>query len=124
MRPADIEMKRGDTRPDVILDPLDGAGALINMVDPPLGPVGGIEFHLRDPDSSTELTLVGTASVQGAGASNFLRYRWDDDDTADLVGEYRGEFEVVYADGGRETFPNGRDLKIVFHADVESGGEP
>jgi hypothetical protein len=124
MRPEDLTMKRGDTRPDVVLEPLDGTGALVNMVDPPLGPLTSVEFHLRKPGEATELALAGTASVEGAGTANFLRYRWDDADTADLVGEYAGEFEVVYADGGRETFPNGRDLKIVFNADVESGGEP
>jgi len=120
MRPADIEMKRGDTRPDVVLDPLDGAGAVVNVVDPPLGPLTTLEFHLRDPESAAELTLAGVASVV-AGA---LRFRWADADTAALVGEYAGEFEVVYADGGRETFPNGRDLKIVFHDSVEVGAEP
>lgn len=120
MRPADITMKRGDTRPDVILTPLSGAGAVVNMVDAPLGPLQSKVFHLADKDGAEVVT--GNATVEGAGTANRLRYRWgtgDAGETDGLVGEYRGEFEVVYADGGRETFPNGRDLKIVFNEDVE-----
>lgn len=120
MRPADLTMKRGDTRPDVILEPLDENGDLVDVENPPLGPLGTLEFHLRGAGDTTELTLTGVASVVGGR----FRFRWSAADTADLAGEYRGEFEATYADGGRETFPNGRDLKIVFSEDVETGAEP
>ena len=125
MRPADITMKRGDTRPDVLLTPLDGNGNVVNMVDAPLGPLVSKTFHLAD--AAGTVVLEGNATVEGAGPVNRLRYRWGTGsatETEALRGEYRGEFEVTYADGGRETFPNGRDLKIVFGEDVETGAEP
>jgi uncharacterized protein YfaS (alpha-2-macroglobulin family) len=34
-----------------------------------------------------------------------VRYSWGTDDT-DEAGRYRAEFEVTYADGSVETFPN------------------
>ena len=119
MRPADLTIKRGDTRPDVVLEPLDGDGNLIDVTGAPLGPLSGLEFHLTKPGEATEITLAGVASVVGGR----FRFRWAAGDT-DRVGEHEAEFEATYADGGRETFPNSRHLKIVFLEDVETGAEP
>lgn len=114
MRPIDFHLKQGDTRPYIRGSVTDQTGALIPLA------TATIEFHLADRDGNP-ITLAGTASVvEPPEDGENIQFAWAAGDTDELEGLYDAEFEIHYADGGIETFPNARNLRIAITADLEA----
>lgn len=109
---ADFYIKSGDTSPDLVTTLLDADGAAVNLT-------GATVRFLMRPRGETELTVDGTAVIDDDETSGIVSYQWAEADPLyDIVGDtttagdYDAEFEVTFADGSVQTFPNSRYLRI------------
>jgi len=76
---------------------------------------GSVRFHLR-PISSQVVKVDAGAVIVAAGQGE-VRYNWQTADT-DAIGSYQAEFEVTYADGAIETFPNDGYIRVEIIKDI------
>ena len=61
--------------------------------------------------------VIDAAATIVTAAAGLVRYSWASGDT-DTAGSYQAEFEVTYADGSIETFPNSSNIKIDIMEDL------
>ena len=99
-------IKRNDTSPAIVRFLEDEAGAAINLDS------ASVRFYMGS-------SLAGAATVLDA-ATGQVAYEWLVGDTA-IAGTHRAEFEVVYSDGSKETFPNTGYITVNITPDL---GEP
>ena len=103
---ADFTIKRNDRLPPIesTLSPsaVDLTGATVKFIM---------------ATYSGTVKVNSTAVVVQATAPPKVRYEWAAVDT-DTVGDYRAEWEATFADGKKETFPNGGYLIISVVADL------
>lgn len=111
-----FSIKRGDTSPGLLyaLTPttvnLTGANVVFNMKD---RRTGEIVLYQAVAEVVTEIDTPEVA------------YRWQQGDT-DHLGDFLAEFEVTYADGNVETFPNSHSnelepfIVITFTPDIRT----
>lgn len=97
-------IKQNDTSPSFLITCKDGAGTVVPIVG------ATVVFNMRAKDS-TDMKITRGACEVVDGAAGTARYLWQVGDT-DTVGTYEAEFEVTFADGKVETFPN-RGYKLV-----------
>lgn len=114
---ADVWVKESDTSPIVRAVLRDGADQPVDLAG-----IQGVRFimkRLRDTtlivDADAVVDQVGDGSD---GTKGYVRYAWEIGDT-DEAGGFLGEFEVTYADGDVETFPNDGYLTIAILEDLE-----
>jgi len=99
-------IKRGDTSPSIkyALDPettdLTGASVLFKMRS-----AAGVTQTNR---AGVIITATGTPTVQ---------YNWISADTAD-AGTFSAEFQITYASGAIETFPNSEFITVQITPDI------
>ena len=90
-------------------------------------------FYIKRGDTSPSLLYRVSANLAGATAvfnlrgvlsrqpatiqDDTLRYDWDATDTS-APGIYEAEFEVTYADGSVETFPNNSFITVKITGDI------
>jgi len=67
-------------------------------------------------NSVQEVKVSQAVSIDDA-ANGLVSYEWQTGDT-DTSGTFFAEFEVIKADGRRETFPNTNPINIVIKRDV------
>lgn len=90
-------IKQGDTSPSL-------TARLVTADNQPANLAGAsVIFHFRKTRGGASAISASAAIVDAATGS--VRYDWQAGDTANF-GEFEGEFEVTYADGNIETFPN------------------
>src|SRR4051794_12708505 len=99
---ADFTMKANDTRPSIVahLDYDDGS-------EPDLSdPATTVQFIMRKVVTSGTVPApkVKAAAVIEDAAQRIVRYDWLPTDT-NTPGDYLGEWEVTFPDGGVQTFP-------------------
>ena len=91
-----FSIKQNDTSPslqailkDALQNPIDLTGATVKL-------------HMKSVDGTLKInsTMTVTSAIGGT-----VQYDWQTGDT-DSVGTYLVEFQVTYADGAIETFPN------------------
>lgn len=114
---ADFTIKRGDTRPAMDV-PIDRGGvpvALASTSQSPLTP-SRILMLARPNANHAGAGITGTMSVASA-AGGVPRYTWLGGDTATSA-MYDFEVEVVWSDGGIETFPEGGYLSLDITEDL------
>lgn len=105
---ASFYLKRGDTSPALAyaLTPisidLTGATVVFNMKNARSGAV------VVDRGAAVVVTATGTPTV---------RYDWQPADTG-AAGQYQAEFEITYADGSIETFPNTAFIPVMISSDI------
>lgn len=102
-------IKRNDTSPAILAQLVDGND------DPVLLTGATIRFHMKSVQKSTFI-LDEAASIDDEDNS-IVRYDWDASDT-EASGVYRAEFEVTYADGSIETFPNDGYISVIITDDL------
>lgn len=91
-----FNIKQNDTSPSLQATLKDSALNPVNLLG------ASVQFHMKSLDG----TLKVDASMDVVDVdSGIIRYDWQSGDT-DTVGAYYIEFEVTYADGSVETFPN------------------
>ena len=101
---TDFYIKQNDTSPKIryaLLPTVDVAGA-------------SIKFHMKNSADVTKVDAAGTI-IQANPA--IVAYTWLAADT-DTVGTFEAEFEVTFADGSVETYPNFGNLEIVIADDI------
>lgn len=100
-----FHIKRNDTSPSI--------EAVLSDSNGPVNLTGAtVNFYMAN-------LVSGAATITDAAAGE-VRYDWQAGDTTKL-GYHLAEWEVVYADGKKETFPNDGYSTIKITADL---GEP
>lgn len=105
-----FEMKANDTLPVI-----EANLGYDDDTVPPLGTAQHVTFIMRKTKSGTA-QLVAAAEVVDA-ATGHVRYAWEPGDTA-VPGEYDAEWEVVFADGGKQTFPGDSYHRVILWGDL------
>lgn len=99
-------IKRGDTGP-----------SLQYRLDPPVSTIGAsVVFSMRRQAGAAVISRA-PAVIGGLGPDVFLRWDWREGDTAE-PGGYEAEFEMTYADGTVETWPNAGFIRVRIGEDV------
>jgi len=105
-------IKQNDTASFLTRDLKDAFGAPVNVTG------ASVVFSMRVKPAGTMKITRETGVIVNAGIGR-VRYEWasdgSDTDTAD---EYEGEFQVTYANGKIQTFPNDGHIPIVITDDV------
>lgn len=104
----DVTIKRGDTRNCIKAVLKDAAGAPVDLTD------CEVKFHMA-PLGRQAIVSRG-AHIEDAAAGE-VWVVWAPGET-DAAGVYRAEFEVLYDDGKRETFPNDGYINIQILNDL------
>lgn len=102
-------IKQNDTSPSMLATLQDADGNAIDLTS------ANVRFHMRKISSSE--VVVDNAAYVVTADEGLVRYDWQSDDTAS-IGSYLAEFEVTYADGTIETFPNDRYIRVEIIDDI------
>lgn len=102
-------IKQNDTRPIISATLIDGDGSNVNLDG------ATVKFIMRKV-GATSATTDASATIADATKGK-VTYSWSASDTA-TVGSYEGEFEVTFAGGGVQTFPNNRYIDIEITDDI------
>lgn len=103
-----FRIKQNDTSPGLEAVLSNAGGTAINLNG------SSVRFHMRRAGAAVVIDAAATIVTAAAG---LVRYSWTAGDT-DTAGSYQAEFEVTYADGSIESFPNTANLDIVIMEDV------
>jgi hypothetical protein len=103
-----FQIKQNDTSPQIEAVLSDAAGTAIDLNG------AAVRFHMRRAGGAVVIDAAATIVTAAAG---LVRYVWIAGDTA-TAGSYQAEFEVTYADGTIETFPNAANIQIDILADI------
>ena len=107
----DVTLKRGDTRHAIRAVLKDADGDPVNLTD------CQVKFKMAPLNGPAIITRA--AHIENADAGE-VWVVWVPGET-DTSGIYRAEFQVVYLDGRKETFPNSGYISINIIRDL--GGE-
>jgi len=102
-------VKQNDTSPAMLATLQDADGNAVNIS------AASVRFHMRVIRSRD--TKVDQAADIVDGQLGQTRYDWSAEDT-DTIGSYQAEFEVTYADGSIETFPNDGYIRVDIIDDI------
>lgn len=101
-------LKRGDTSPSFRYDLIPATVDLTGSV---------VVFNMRHRDTQVVKISRAAAVVVVATVNPAVGYNWQpaNTDTGDF---YEAEYEVTYADGTIETFPNNGTLQVFIDGDI------
>lgn len=99
-------IKRGDTSPKLIYT----LSPLVNLTG------ASVVFNMRKTGQAN-IVNRGVAAIVAPASAGVVSYAWTAPDTA-LAGTFIGEFEVTYADGTIETYPNSGYLNVMISDDL------
>ena len=103
----DFYLKRNDTKEPIQATLSDQAG--------PVDLSGAtVRFHMKDRRG---VVVVDADAEVVTAASGVVRYQWQAEDT-EAAGDFYAEWEVTFASGAVQTFPNENDIGIRIAADV------
>lgn len=97
-------IKRNDTSPTMQATLYNPDETAVNLTG------ATVRFHMKTQDRNT--IIVDQPAIIALAAGGVVAYEWQVGDTANN-GSYFAEWEVTYADGKIETFPNDEDDDIV-----------
>ena len=103
-----FRIKQNDPSPQIEAVLSNAAGTPIDLNG------ASVRFHMRRAGGPVVVDAAATIVTAAAG---LVRYSWAGSNT-NTVGSYLAEFEVTYADGAVETFPNDRNLLVDIMADL------
>ena len=104
-------IKQNDTASFITRDLKDAFGAPVNVT------AAAVVFSMRVKPAGTVKVDAVDAVIVTAGTGR-VRYEWTATNT-NTADEYEGEFQVTYANGKIQTFPNDGHLPIVITDDIE-----
>lgn len=110
----DFTIKQHDQLPELVVTLSDSLGATVN-----LNGSLGVRFIFTNKVNGTKV-IDAPATVVDA-PNGIVKYTWQAGDTA-TASTYQGEFEVKFADGRVETFPNSKYIAIKVFADLGGVG--
>jgi hypothetical protein len=111
--PADFVLKGHDTRPTLRVTLKEGDPAAPTAVD--LTSATSVKLLMKPIPSGTVISRSGAFVSPRTGGQVDFTFQAADTATA---GDYNGEVEVTWSDGGIETFPNSTYLAITIMADL------
>ncbi len=100
-------IKRGDTSPS-LLYALEPASVVLTGAT--------VRFNMRDAAGAVIVNRAAATIVTATGTPT-VRYDWVGADT-DTAGFFDAEFEVTYAGGAVETFPNNGFIRVNIDGDI------
>lgn len=110
---TDFYIKQNDTSPALL--------ATITDADGPVNLTGAsVTFYMASAVGSVKTIITSGAATVINAATGQVSYSWDAPDTA-IAGIHIAEFEVVFSDASKETFPNDGYISINITPDI---GEP
>jgi hypothetical protein len=104
----DVIIKRGDTRNCIKAVLKDASGTPVDLTD------CSVSFHMAPLNRPAVISRA--VHIEDAGNGEVWMV-WAPGET-DSTGIYRAEFEVIYQDGRRETFPNANYISIRILEDL------
>ena len=102
-------IKQNDRLPELV------ATCLVAGLPADLTLAVGVEFHMRAAGGG--VAKVDAAAVVVNPTGGIVKYAWAAGDT-DTVGEFEGEFEVMWSGSRTETFPNVDNILITIVDDL------
>jgi hypothetical protein len=102
-------IKQGDTSPDFVADLKHPDKSAVTLTG------ATVKFHMRSSRRGST-PIVGNASIVDPLAGR-VKYEWAASDTAS-TGDYEVEFEVTFADGKIETYPNEGYLEVSIDGEI------
>lgn len=110
----DVMIKRGDTRTAIKANLKNAMGDPVDLTN------CSVYFHMALLGRSVaELVVSRRAHIQDV-LTGEVWVVWAPGET-DIAGIYRAEFEVIYQDGKRETFPNNGYIGVQIINDLGQG---
>lgn len=109
---ADFFMKQDDRLPEFQCTLKDADENVVNLS----GATVMFVMRLRGA-SLTDDPKVEAAAVVVSAVAGTVKYVWATGDT-DTAGSYNAEWEVTFADGRQETFPNNSNLVVKITLDL------
>ena len=103
-------IKQNDTASFLTRDLKDAFGAPVNVTG------AAVKFSMRVKPAGTVKVDDEDAVIVTAGTGR-VRYEWTAANT-NTADEYEGEFQVTYANGKIQTFPNDGHIPIVVTDDI------
>ena len=103
-------IKQNDTASFLTRDLKDAFGAPVNVTG------AAVKFSMRVKPAGTVKVDDEDAVIVTAGTGR-VRYEWTATNT-NTADEYEGEFQVTYANGKIQTFPNDGHIPIVVTDDI------
>jgi hypothetical protein len=103
-----FNIKRGDTSPSLLYALIPSSTVLTGAT---------VRFSMKDHLSGAVKINRAAVTVVTATGSPTVRYDWNGTDT-DTAGFYFAEFEVTYAGGAIETFPNSDFVLVQVTDDI------
>ncbi len=74
-----------------------------------------VTFRMRE-QHTTPLTVLAAADIVAPATNGQVQYEWQDGDT-DIPGTYYADWEVLFDDGTKETFPTlAQDVVLISGA--------
>jgi len=103
-------IKRNDTSPAIV-------GTAAKKEDNSVIPLTGatVRFHMGRIGETRLVDAPGTLLTDGSDGK--MKYTWQTGDTVQ-AGNFSAEFEVTFADGSIETFPNGGYIDVQITQDL------
>ena len=106
-----VYIKQNDTASFLTRDLKDAFGAPVNVT------AAAVVFSMRVKPAGTVKVDEQECTIVTAGIGR-VRYEWTAANT-NTADEYEGEFQVTYANGKIQTFPNDGYIPIVITDDIE-----
>lgn len=107
---ADFTTRRNDTKP-LTAELLDTNGDPVNLD-------GTVTFTMTGPDGlTTKKVNRGSVTITSAVLGR-VSYAWQSGETS-TAGLFQGQFEAVYGDGTKETFPAQGSFTVQINADLD-----
>ncbi len=107
---VDWTMKVDEQLPEIQAVLKDDNDSIVNLTG-----IMGIRFIMTDKATGTvKVDAPATVITPSAG---LVKYSWEEADT-DTAGTYNAEWEVQFADGKLESFPNWKNLQVKIFQDL------
>lgn len=95
----------------------DTSPAIKYQLDPKVDLTGASIVFNMTRSIGTPIVNRGAAEIVDDATDGIVSYQWAEGDTSQ-TGQFRGEFEITYADGSIETFPNYGYIQILITSDL------
>ena len=103
-----FSIKQNDTSPSMLATLQDALGVPVNITG------ATVNFYMGNINGN----IVDSTATIVSPLDGQVRYDWVASDTANS-GMYQAEFEVIYTDGTKETFPNNDYISVVIKPDLQ-----
>lgn len=107
---ADWYWKANDTAPAIEGQLTDSSGSPVDVTG------ASVTFIMKAVGGNTP--KINAAATIVTAASGIVKYTPATGDT-DTAGDYLAEFQVIFGDGSKETFPNPAYLAVTITADLD-----